>query len=95
MVSFKESIVSVYPNPFRDLLTIDYNLPGDTHVNLVVYDLNGRVVRQLVNENQTEGSHRFIWDALNSNGNNLQNGIYILKLESGFGSEISKIMYTE
>jgi hypothetical protein len=95
MVEFSEGMVTVSPNPFREALTIDYNLPGDTHVNLVVYDLNGRMIRQLVNENQTEGSHRIVWDALNSSGNNLHNGIYILKMESAFGSEISKIIYSE
>jgi hypothetical protein len=95
MVEFSKGMVTVSPNPFREALTIDYNLPEDTHVNLVVYDLNGMVVRQLVNENQTEGSHRIVWDALNSKGSNLHNGIYILKMETAFGSEISKIIYTE
>ncbi len=94
-VTFKKGVVTVSPNPFRDALTIDYNLPGESHVNLVVYDLNGMVVRQLVNENQTEGTHRIVWDALNSKGNNLHSGMYILKMESAFGNEITKIIYSE
>ncbi len=85
----------VSPNPFREMLTIDYNLPGETHVNLVVYDLNGRVVRQLVNETQAEGFHRFLWDDPNGSGNNLHKGIYILKIECAFGTETSKIIYSE
>jgi uncharacterized protein YjdB len=94
-VTLKEGLVTVSPNPFRESLTIDYNLPEDTHVNLVVYDLNGRIVKQLVNEDQVEGSHRIVWDALNSIGGNLHNGIYLLKIESSFGMETSKIIYME
>jgi lysophospholipase L1-like esterase len=94
-VTFREGMVTVSPNPFRDGLTIDYNLSEDTHVNIVVYDLSGRVVRQLANENQVEGYHRIIWDALNSEGNNLRNGIYILKTETNTSSEITKIIHME
>jgi hypothetical protein len=87
--------VTASPNPFRNGLTIDYNLPEDSHVNLVVYDLNGRIVRLLVNENQHEGPHHIVWDALSSSGNNLHNGIYLLKIESSAGSEVTKITYLE
>jgi flagellar hook assembly protein FlgD len=87
--------VTVSPNPFREGLTIDYRLPGETRVSLVLYDLNGRAVRQLADENQSEGPHRFVWDVLNSTGNNLHNGIYILKIESAFGTAISKVIYME
>jgi len=95
IASSGESRITASPNPFRDGLTINYNLTGDTHVSLVIYDLNGRVVRQLVNEYQHEGYHQVLWDALNSNGNSLNNGIYILKIETASGSEISKIIYME
>ena len=90
-----ESMVTVYPNPFRDGITIDYNLPVDTHVCLEIYDLNGRVVTQLVNENQAEGPHRIVWDALDINSINLHNGIYILKIKSVIGTEITRIIYME
>jgi hypothetical protein len=94
-VTFKEDMVTVSPNPFRDKITIDYNLSEDTHVNMVVYDLSGRVVKQLTNENQVEGYHQIVWDALNSDGNNLRNGIYILKTETNNGSVINKIIHLE
>ena len=90
-----ESLVTVYPNPFRDGLTIDYYLSEDTHVGLAVYDINGRVVRQLVNENQAEGPHRIMWDALNNDASSLHNGIYILKIETAIGIEITRIIYME
>jgi lysophospholipase L1-like esterase len=94
-VSFSEGLVTVSPNPFRDNLTIEYNLQEDTHVSMVVYDLSGRVVRQLANENQPEGIHRIVWDALNSDGNELRNGVYILKIETNSDSEITKIIHMQ
>jgi hypothetical protein len=94
-VTFKDGLVTVSPNPFRDNLTVEYNLPEDTHMNMVVYDLSGRVVRQLVNENQPEGYHRIVWDALNGDGSILRNGIYMLKVETGTTSEITKIIHME
>ncbi len=94
-VTFREGMVTVSPNPFRDGLTIDYNLFEDTHVSTVVYELSGRIVRQLANENQVEGYHRIVWDALNSEGNNLRNGIYVLKNETNTSSEITKIIHME
>jgi lysophospholipase L1-like esterase len=94
-VSFKGGLVKLSPNPFRDNITIEYNLGEDTHVNMTVYDLSGRVVQNLANENQLEGYHRIVWDALNSEGNNLRNGIYILKVETNSGSEIMKIIHMQ
>jgi hypothetical protein len=88
-------ILTASPNPFRDGLTIDYNLSEGTHVSLSVYDINGRVVRQLVNEDQAEGPHRIAWDAMNSNYGNLHNGIYILKIETAIDTETAKIIYME
>jgi uncharacterized protein YjdB len=87
--------VSASPNPFTDELTIDYNLPENTHVNLAIYDLNGKLIRSLVNENQAEGSHRIVWDAMNSNGNYLHNGLYLIKIESASGIQIEKIIHVQ
>jgi lysophospholipase L1-like esterase len=94
-VSFKDGLVTVSPNPFRDAVTIEYNLTEDTHVNMVVYDLSGRIVHQLANENQPEGYHRILWDALNDDGSSLRNGIYLLKVETNAGSEIMKIIHMQ
>jgi hypothetical protein len=91
----KPGLITVSPNPFRGMLTIDYNLPGDSHVDVTVYDLNGTVISQLVNEDQVKGSHHISWDALNNSSKPLHGGIYILKFESAFGREISKIIYVE
>lgn len=46
-----------YPNPFTSFTTISFNLLKNSHVKLSVYDVSGRVVETLIDENMTDGKH--------------------------------------
>ncbi|MEN8202667.1 MAG: T9SS type A sorting domain-containing protein [Bacteroidota bacterium] len=46
-----------YPNPFSSTTTIRFDLPYDSHVNLSVYDVSGRLVKTLLNENRPTGTY--------------------------------------
>jgi len=76
-----------YPNPFSRLTTITYSIPRSTDgcrqsvVNLKIYDLNGRVVRTLVNGLQP-GYYEVIWDGTNEAGLPVAPGIYFYNLKS-------------
>jgi hypothetical protein len=76
-----------YPNPFRQFTTISYSIPRLTDgrwqsaVNLNIYDLNGRVVRTLVNRLQP-GYYEVIWDGTNEAGLLVAPGIYFYSLKS-------------
>ncbi len=72
-----------YPNPFNPSTRIAYELPTAEHVNAAVYDLNGRLVKQLVNEKQNSGNHTVVWDGTGQSGEKLSSGIYILNLRAG------------
>jgi pectate lyase len=67
-----------YPNPFNPSTVITYELPGDGPVTLTVYDVLGRAVRLLVNEQQDAGVHEMIFD-----GNGLAAGVYYYRLQAG------------
>jgi len=67
-----------YPNPFNPTTTISYDLPVDVDIVLKVYDMLGREVRTLVNERQTAGTHRVLFDA-----SSLSSGAYIYELRAG------------
>ncbi len=67
-----------YPNPFNPSTVIKYELPVASSVTLRIYDVLGRVVATLVNENQIEGIHAASFD-----GSRFASGVYFYRLMSG------------
>ena len=72
-----------YPNPFNPQTSITYQLPKSCSVSLKVYDINGRLVRTLVNEFQSPGYKSVEWDARDKVGNEVASGIYFYSLRAG------------
>ncbi|MEW5798941.1 MAG: M12 family metallo-peptidase, partial [Bacteroidota bacterium] len=81
---------SAYPNPFNPVTTISFELPSDGHVSLVVYDMLGREVAQLVNGNKESGKHTVTF-----NGNALSSGVYFYRLESQKSVVVKKMILTK
>ena len=71
-----------YPNPFNPTTTIHYELKERGSVSLMVYDMLGREVANLVNENKDEGSYSVSFDASSPalGGQALPSGVYIYTL---------------
>ena len=76
-----------YPNPFRDGTTIMYELPQPTNVRLIVYDLLGREVRQVVAGDKPPGQHREYLDA-----SGLSSGTYFVRLIAGDASSTKQMI---
>ncbi len=76
-----------FPNPFNPTTIIGYDIPKLSHVHLVIYDILGRQIQNLVNEGKTPGHYQVIFDA-----NDLPNGIYFYRLQAGIYSETKKLM---
>jgi len=75
-----------YPNPFNPETEISYLLPPNQssyHVVLKIYDALGRLVKELVHENQTAGEYKVCWDGTNTVGEKVPSGIYVCVLEIG------------
>ncbi len=72
------SITQNYPNPFNPITTIRYSLPNDGLVQIRVYDLSGKEVVNLVNENKVAGNYE-----VKFNGANLSSGIYFYRINAG------------
>ena len=70
-----------YPNPFNTETTIRYVLPEPVRVRLMIYDVLGRRVRTLVDEEQIAGQHSVIWDGEDGEGERVSSGVYFYCLE--------------
>ena len=67
-----------YPNPFNPVSTISYELPEAGHVELGVYDLLGRLVMTLVNEQKQAGAY-----SVTFNASALSSGVYLYRISMG------------
>jgi outer membrane protein assembly factor BamB len=74
-----------YPNPFNPATTIAFRLALSGFVNLVIFDIAGRRVRELVNGRRKEGHQEVHWNGTDDWGANVPNGVYIcrMRVESG------------
>jgi hypothetical protein len=92
------SISSIYPNPFNPITNIEYTLPENADIELIVYNIHGRHIQTLMQGFQTAGFHSINWNA-----SNYPSGVYLIRLESsnisflassgetGLGQNISQI----
>jgi uncharacterized delta-60 repeat protein len=81
--------MSVSPVPTSSVLRIDYSLPEATEVKLSIYDVSGRLVRNLVNGREESGSKVVQWDGANLDERRVASGTYFIRLEAA-GSCISR-----
>ncbi len=73
---------SVFPNPFSELLNINYTLQASEKVSVEVYNMLGQKVKNLFTGFKRPGDHQIQWDGSNHSGDRLQSGNYIILLQS-------------
>jgi hypothetical protein len=76
-----------YPNPFNPSTIISYQLPINSEVKLVIYDMLGREVQTLVNTRQSAGRYQAQFNAAS-----LSSGLYFYRLQAGAFSETKKML---
>lgn len=68
------------PNPFNPFTTIEFQLPLECPIRLIVVDILGNEIRHIVDGSVPSGNHRVIWDGKDDAGRPLQSGIYVVRL---------------
>ena len=81
-----------YPNPFNPITSLGYDLPDNGFVNITIYDLNGRVIRTLVNSYKTAGYNLIEWNATNGKNEPVSQGIYVYTIQTGGISQSKKMV---
>jgi len=69
-----------FPNPFNPSTTISFDLPRSGHVNLSVYDVQGRTVRTIRDGVIPEGHREVVWDGRDEKGKEVSSGVYFYRL---------------
>jgi len=81
-----------YPNPFNPKTILQYYLPKELFVKIIIYDILGNKVKNLFKANQSSGHKLIQWDAINNQGQPVSAGIYLYSIEAGNFKEIKKMI---
>lgn len=82
-----------YPNPFNPSTTISFVLPLQKKVTAKIYDMLGKEVRTLINnEEYAKGTHQVVWNGRDNSGRQVASGTYIFKMTAGNVEKAMKMM---
>ena len=81
-----------YPNPFNPATTLSYELPEATFVTITIYDMKGRIINDLVRNQQNAGYWSMQWNATNNAGQPVSAGVYLYKIQAGEFSRTRKMI---
>jgi len=83
-------LVGAFPNPFNPATTLTLDLAQTGEVTLAVYNVNGQLVRTLVNGSMEAGHHELSFD-----GTGLPSGLYLARLSTAQGDQVTRLILTK
>lgn len=86
------ALLQNYPNPFNPVTTIGFYIPRRSYVSIVIYNLLGQQIKQVLNEDRPAGYHMVFWDGTDSRGLFVSTGIYLYRLRAGDYVETKKML---
>ncbi len=81
-----------YPNPFNSSTTLQFEVPYQGQVRIVVFNQKGSVVCHLLDEQLTAGRHTVMWNGIDDQGTSVASGLYLIKILHGNLSETLKVL---
>jgi hypothetical protein len=83
-----------YPNPFNNSTRLPFQLAKRGHISLTIYDIAGKeVIRLINNQVYAPGAHEIVWDGLNNERKEVSSGIYLYELTAGSFREVKKMLF--
>ncbi len=83
---------NAFPNPFNDIVTLQYSINESASVNVEVTDIIGKQVAKINFGNQNEGNHTWDWKGIDANGHKVSSGVYFYKIKANGISYEGKII---
>jgi len=74
-------LIGNYPNPFNPSTTIQFSLSSAGLAELVIYNMTGQKICELVNKHMEAGMHLVMWNGRDQDGNSVSSGVYISRLK--------------
>ncbi|MBI2420207.1 MAG: T9SS type A sorting domain-containing protein [Ignavibacteriales bacterium] len=87
------ALLENYPNPFNPSTKISFVLPKPGDVRIIIFDVLGRQITELVNEYKTTGTHSVIWNAATGYGTPVASGVYLCRMYVNNQSFTKKMLY--
>jgi hypothetical protein len=83
---------SAYPNPFNPKTSIKFQIPQSQMVRIDIFDIQGKIVKILVNDTFMTGNHTVAWNGKNNYGEYAAAGMYFYHLTAGNFSQTKKMI---
>jgi len=81
-----------HPNPFNPATTVPYALEREGPVSIRIFNLQGRLVRTLVNRWETAGFREVVWDGTDRSNHPVSGGVYLVSMQAGYFRATQKIL---
>ena len=86
------ALLQNYPNPFNPETTIEYQLPEDCQVSLIIYNMKGQTIKKLVDEYKQAGFYSLTWNAMDQFNNFVPSGIYLYRISTNKFNQQNKMI---
>lgn len=84
--------LSNYPNPFNPTTTIQFYLPVEMPVEIKIYNMMGKLVKQIVDDKKDAGYHSIVWDGKDETGVSIGSGMYFYTVEIEGYREVNRMI---
>lgn len=92
MLPSSYSLEQNYPNPFNPETVISFNMPKSGSVQIKIYDVLGKEIRTLINEERNAGKHNIYWNATDEYGKRVSSGVYFYTISADNFSQTKKMV---
>ncbi len=72
-----------YPNPFNPSTTIEYQVSKQMNVKIDIYNSNGELIKELLDEEKNDGNYSVVWNGRDDKGNLVASGTYLYQIQTG------------
>jgi len=86
-----DETLKIFPNPATSEVSITFDLPAASKLQINIYDITGKLIRQLFNGNENTGTKTLSWDGNLENGTPANTGIFLIKIETERQILVSKV----